>query len=153
MQPPGFDPSEIPFSSRRLRSQNCSSKQRATNLYRESHRDDQRPQRQRPSASSSHQRVSGRPVKNSTWSIRSYLLLTILIRPPCAALPFTLEIVKFRLSPSAEKQAHQKQLDYYNRIMALFEAQHEYTECVTTAVDTVLHVAEPEINSLAIARY
>jgi hypothetical protein len=37
--------------------------------------------------------------------------------------------------------------------MALFEAQHEYTECVTTAVDTVLHVAEPEINSLAIARY
>jgi hypothetical protein len=81
------------------------------------------------------------------------LSLTIVVRPPCAALPFTLEIVKFRLSPSTEKQAHQQQLDYYNRIMALFEAQHEYTECVTTAVDTVLHVAEPEINSLAIARY
>ena len=75
------------------------------------------------------------------------------VRPPCAALPFTLEIVSLRLSPSAEKQAHQQQLDYYNRIMALFEAQHEYTECVTTAVDTVLHVAEPEINSLAISRY
>ena len=37
--------------------------------------------------------------------------------------------------------------------MALFGAQHEYTECVTTAVDTVLHVAEPEINSLAVSRY
>ena len=37
--------------------------------------------------------------------------------------------------------------------MKLFEVQHEYTECVTTAVDTVLHVAEPEINSLAVTRY
>ena len=37
--------------------------------------------------------------------------------------------------------------------MALFGAQHEYTECVTTAVDTVLHAAEPEINTLAISRY
>jgi hypothetical protein len=79
--------------------------------------------------------------------------LIILIRPACAALPFTLEIVNLRLSPSTEKHAHQKQLDYYNRIMKLFEVQHEYTECVTTAVDTVLHVAEPEINSLVVTRY
>jgi hypothetical protein len=76
-----------------------------------------------------------------------------MTRPACAALPFVLEIVNLHLSPSAEKQIHQHQLDYYNRIMTLFRDQHEYTECVTTAVDTVLHVAEPEINSLIAAKY
>lgn len=34
--------------------------------------------------------------------------------------------------------------------MALFRAQHDFTECVTTAVDTVLHVAEPDIELLVI---
>jgi hypothetical protein len=60
-----------------------------------------------------------------------------------------LEIINLRLSPSTEKQAHQQQIDYYNRTMTLFRSQHDYTECVTAAVDTVLHVAESDINSLA----
>jgi hypothetical protein len=69
MQPPGLDSSEIPISSRRLRTQDRSSKQRATDVYRKSHRDDQRPQRPRSSASSPYQRVSEPLIENFARSI------------------------------------------------------------------------------------
>lgn len=36
--------------------------------------------------------------------------------------------------------------------MTLFRAQHDHAECVSTAIDTVLHVAEPEINDLMVTR-
>ena len=71
-----------------------------------------------------------------------------MVSPACTALPFVLEALNLRLSTSSQRVVHQKQLDYYNNIMNTFRAQHDHTECVTTAVDSILRVVEPEIGHL-----
>lgn len=75
-------------------------------------------------------------------------MLISMISPACTALPFVLEALNLRLSTSSQRFVHQKQLDYYNNIMNTFRAQHDHTECVTTAVDSILRVVEPEIGRL-----
>lgn len=75
-------------------------------------------------------------------------MLTRIISPACTALPFVLEALNLRLSTSSQRFVHQKQLDCYNTIMNTFRAQHDHTECVTSAIDSILRVVEPEISHL-----
>lgn len=95
---------------------------------------------------------SSSPSQPALWCSDKDVPLIILCRPACSALPFILEALNLRLSSSTQKDVHQRQLNYYHRIMTLFRTQHDHTECVTTAVNTILQVAEPEISGLLISQ-
>ncbi|KAK0387795.1 hypothetical protein NLU13_4040 [Sarocladium strictum] len=69
--------------------------------------------------------------------------------PACTALPFILEALNHRLSPSDERSIHQRQLERYTKIMKTFRAQNDHTECVTAAVDSILQVVEVEISHMS----
>ncbi|OAL46306.1 hypothetical protein IQ07DRAFT_146497 [Pyrenochaeta sp. DS3sAY3a] len=68
--------------------------------------------------------------------------------PACTALPFVLKAIDLRLSTASQRSAHQRQIEYYSKIMGTFRAQHDHTECVTTAVDNILRVVEPELRQM-----
>lgn len=71
--------------------------------------------------------------------------------PACTALPFVLEALDLRLSTSSQKNIRQEQLNSLSKVMETFSAQHDLTECVTTAVDTILQVSELEIGYMLTA--
>lgn len=56
-----------------------------------------------------------------------------------------LEALNLRLSSPVQKDVHQRRLDCYANIMRLFRDQHDHTECVTTAINHLLQVADSEI--------
>uniref|UniRef100_A0A0B7K1V3 Oxidase FUB9 n=2 Tax=Bionectria ochroleuca TaxID=29856 RepID=A0A0B7K1V3_BIOOC len=65
--------------------------------------------------------------------------------PPCSALPVILENLDLKLSSWAEKASYQRQLRCSNDIIALLDDQHDYTECVNIAINSLLPVADAEI--------
>ncbi|CAG9977511.1 unnamed protein product [Clonostachys byssicola] len=65
--------------------------------------------------------------------------------PPCSALPVILENLDLKLSSLAEKANYQRQLHGPNDIIALLGDQHDYTECVNIAINSLLPVANAEI--------
>ncbi|VUC26258.1 unnamed protein product [Clonostachys rosea] len=68
--------------------------------------------------------------------------------PPCSALPVILETLDLKLSSLAQKANYQRQPSCHNDIIALLDDQHDYTECVTIAINSLLPVADAEIQQL-----
>lgn len=63
-------------------------------------------------------------------------------------MPLVLETLDARLLSTSQKPMHQHQPTDYVKIMELFRSQHDHTECVITAVNKTLHVAEFGLRNL-----
>lgn len=69
----------------------------------------------------------------------------------CTALPFVLEALDLRLSTPSQRDLHQEQVNGLSEVMKTFSSQQDLTECVTTAVHSILQVSELEIGHMLTA--
>ena len=80
--------------------------------------------------------------------LRLYAMSNKTHSPACTALPFILEALDLRLSTSLHRDLRQEQVNGLSEVMRTFGSQHDLTECVTTAVDSILQFSELEIGHM-----